>query len=158
MPYGEALTSYFCLFSFSLRSNFSASSVISHCHSSPAFSLLNKNQEEFQREKQNSNQNCKNMSTLGYTNKTPASDCKTVKTVSSLQFVLAEMVDAERLPPLCQDLPLLLSFRLLLCSLLAILLDGIIKRMTVNKKERHHIYITNHVSNFGNAYILMWDD
>lgn len=39
---GEALTSYFCLFNFSLRSNFSASSVISHCHSSLAFSLLRK--------------------------------------------------------------------------------------------------------------------
>lgn len=36
---GWRLTSYFCLFSFSLRSNFSASSPISHCHSSLAFSL-----------------------------------------------------------------------------------------------------------------------
>lgn len=33
------LTSYFCLLSFSLRSNFSASSPISHCHNSLAFSL-----------------------------------------------------------------------------------------------------------------------
>lgn len=37
----EALTSYFCLLSFSLRSNFSASSSIIHCHSSLAFSLRN---------------------------------------------------------------------------------------------------------------------
>lgn len=33
------LTSYFCLLSFSPRSNFSASSDISHCHISSAFSL-----------------------------------------------------------------------------------------------------------------------
>lgn len=33
------LTSYFCRFSFSLKSNLSASSSISHCHSSLAFSL-----------------------------------------------------------------------------------------------------------------------
>lgn len=38
----EARTSYFCLLSFSLRSNFSASSSIIHCHSSLAFSLWNK--------------------------------------------------------------------------------------------------------------------
>lgn len=37
------LTSYFCLLSFSLRSNFSASSPISHCHSSLAFSLNTNN-------------------------------------------------------------------------------------------------------------------
>lgn len=43
---GEALTSYFCLFSFSLRSNFSASSVSSHCHSSLAFSLLSKKKQK----------------------------------------------------------------------------------------------------------------
>lgn len=36
------LTSYFCLLSFSLRSNFSASSPISHCHISLAFSLITK--------------------------------------------------------------------------------------------------------------------
>lgn len=35
----SALTSYFCLFSFSPRSNFSASSCIIHCQSSLAFSL-----------------------------------------------------------------------------------------------------------------------
>lgn len=35
----STLTSYFCLFSFSLRSNFSASSCIIHCQSSLAFSL-----------------------------------------------------------------------------------------------------------------------
>lgn len=37
----KALTSYFCLLSFSQRSNFSASSSIIHCHSSLAFSLWN---------------------------------------------------------------------------------------------------------------------
>lgn len=35
----STLTSYFCLFSFSPRSNFSASSCIIHCQSSLAFSL-----------------------------------------------------------------------------------------------------------------------
>lgn len=39
------LTSYFCLFSFSMRSNFSASSVSSHCHRSFAFSLLSRKQQ-----------------------------------------------------------------------------------------------------------------
>lgn len=37
----EGLTSYFCLLSVSLRSNFSASSSIIHCHNSLAFSLRN---------------------------------------------------------------------------------------------------------------------
>lgn len=47
MPHFFAvLTSYFCLFSFSVRSNFSASSCIIHCQSSVAFSLWCESQSE----------------------------------------------------------------------------------------------------------------
>ena len=43
---------------------------------------------------------------------------------SLLHFVLAEMFNVERLPPVCQDLLFLLSLCLLLRSLLPVLLDG----------------------------------
>lgn len=47
--------------------------------------------------------------------------------VSVLHFVVVEMVNVERLPPVCQDLLLLLSLGLLLRSLLSILLQTGIK-------------------------------
>ena len=60
---------------------------------------------------------------------------------SLLHFVLAEMFDVERLPPVCQDLLFLLPLCLLLRSLLPVLLDGrintrgCVERMKENIKE-----------------------
>lgn len=47
---------------------------------------------------------------------------------SLLHFFLIEMVNDESLPPVRQNLPLLLSLCLLLCSLLTVLLDLTKKR------------------------------
>ena len=52
---------------------------------------------------------------------------------SLLHLVLIEMVNDERLPPVRQNLLLLLSLCLLLCSLLTVLLD------LTKKKKREYI-------------------
>ncbi len=98
----SALTSYFCLFSFSLRSNFSASSCIIHCQSSLAFSL---------REPIRS-------FVSGHSHTTSWPDCDDL-----LQFIFRQMIDVEWLPSVCQDLLLLLSLRLFLRPLAALTLQ-----------------------------------
>lgn len=99
----SALTSYFCLFSFSLRSNFSASSCIIHCQSSLAFSLREPIRS-FVRGHFGSN--CDEIMLSG----------------DLLQFIFRQVIDVEWLPPLRQDLPLLLSLRLFLRPLAALAL------------------------------------
>lgn len=104
----SALTSYFCLFSFSPRSNFSASSCIIHCQSSLAFSL---------REPIRS-------FVSGHFHTTSWSDCDEIMFSGDLlQFIFRQVIDVEWLPSVCQDLLLLLSLRLFLRPLAALALQ-----------------------------------